>query len=112
MKAKLDGFLNPQVAIVKYAADPMRELPDIVYWTMGSLSGLDWSRLGFAALPAAVALVFLHRYRWRITVLSADEAVARSLEIPLNTCYSRLRLARLDFAREVARLRGRSEVNP
>ncbi len=75
----VSAFMSSGLAIVKYAADPMRELPDIVYWTMGSLSGLDWSRLGFAALPAAVALVFLHRYRWRITVLSADEAVARSL---------------------------------
>lgn len=32
--------------------------------------------------------------------------VAASLEIPLNTAYSRLRLARKDFAEAVARLKG------
>ena len=75
----VSAFMSSGLAIVKYAADPLRELPDIVYWTMGSLSGLGWRRLAFAALPAAAALLFLHRCRWRITVLSADEAVARSL---------------------------------
>jgi iron complex transport system permease protein len=54
-------------------------LPDIVYWTMGSLSGLSWRRLAFAAAPALVSLAFLHAYRWRITALSTDEAVASSL---------------------------------
>jgi RNA polymerase sigma-70 factor (ECF subfamily) len=36
--------------------------------------------------------------------------IATALEVPLNTAYSRLRLARADFAREVARLKGTTEV--
>jgi iron complex transport system permease protein len=75
----VSSFMSAGLAIVKYSADPLRELPDIVYWTMGSLSGLTWRRLGFAAAPTLASLAFLHLYRWRITALSTDEAVASSL---------------------------------
>lgn len=75
----VSAFMSAGLALVKYAADPLRELPDIVYWTMGSLSGASWRRLGFAAVPALGSVGFLLLYRWRVTALSADEAVARSL---------------------------------
>ncbi len=75
----VSAFMSAGLALVKYAADPLRELPDIVYWTMGSLSGASWRRLGFAAIPALGSTAFLVAYRWRVTALSADEAVVRSL---------------------------------
>lgn len=73
------SFMAAGLAIVKYSADPLRELPDIVYWTMGSLAGLGWRRLAVAAIPGVATLAFLNLYRWRITALSTDEAVASSL---------------------------------
>lgn len=75
----VSSFMAAGLALVKYSADPLRELPDIVYWTMGSLSGLTWRRLAFAAAAAVPTIIFLHAFRWRVTVLSADEAVAASL---------------------------------
>ncbi len=75
----VSSFMAAGLAVVKYASDPLRELPDIVYWTMGSLSGASWSRLAFAAWPALGSLVILHALRWRVTALSTDEAVASSL---------------------------------
>jgi iron complex transport system permease protein len=75
----VSSFMAAGLAMVKYSADPLRELPDIVYWTMGSLSGLGWRRLAIASVPALASLGFLYAFRWRITVLSADEAVTSSL---------------------------------
>ena len=75
----VSSFMSAGLALVKYGADPLRELPDIVYWTMGSLSGASWRRLGLAAVPALGSVAFLIAYRWRVTALSADEAVALSL---------------------------------
>ena len=75
----VSAFMSAGLALVKYAADPLRELPDIVYWTMGSLAGSSWRRTGLAAIPALGGTAFLLLYRWRVTALSADEAVARSL---------------------------------
>jgi iron complex transport system permease protein len=75
----VSAFMQSGLAVVKYAADPLRELPDIVYWTMGSLSGVSWKRLAFASVPGIAAVAFLELYRWRITLLSADEAVVASL---------------------------------
>jgi iron complex transport system permease protein len=75
----VSSFMSAGIALVKYSADPLRELPDIVYWTMGSLSGVSWRRVALAAPPALGSVAFLVAYRWRVTALSSDEAVALSL---------------------------------
>ncbi|TXT49681.1 MAG: transporter permease [Spirochaetes bacterium] len=64
---------------MKYAADPLSQLPDIVFWTMGSLSSMTWERLA-ALLPLSLAsLALVVVLRWRATILSLDEDVAGSL---------------------------------
>ncbi len=67
------------LSVLKYLADPVRHLPDITFWTMGGLSAVLWGSL-LPALPvAAVGLVVLHLCRWRLNILSLDEATAASL---------------------------------
>jgi iron complex transport system permease protein len=75
----VSAFFSAAVALVKYGADPRNELPDISYWMMGGLSRSSWEQLGLAAGPALVALAALVAARWRITLLSLDEATAASL---------------------------------
>mgnify|MGYP000875714310 CR=1 FL=1 len=72
----VSAFFSAAVALVKYGADPRNELPDISYWMMGGLSRSSWEQLGLAAGPALVALAALVAARWRITLLSLDEATA------------------------------------
>lgn len=67
------------LALVKFAADPLRELPDITYWTLGGLSSADWGAFRFLALPAGVSLAALVVLRGRIDLLSLEDDVARSL---------------------------------
>ena len=69
------------LSLLKYLADPVRQLPDITFWTMGGLSGVLWPRL-LPALPvAAAALAVLFLLRWRLNLLSLDEATAASLGV-------------------------------
>jgi iron complex transport system permease protein len=75
----VSSFMSAGLAMVKFAADPLRELPDIVWWTMGSLSGVGWRRLAYAAAPSLASIAFLLAGRWRVTALSTDEVVALSL---------------------------------
>ena len=75
----VSAFFSALVALIKYGADPMDTLPGITYWLMGGLSGTTWKALALAgpiALSAVAALVAL---RWRIALLSLDEATAASL---------------------------------
>ncbi len=75
----VSAFFSSGLAVVKYAADPLRELPDIAYWMLGGLSSMDWPRLAALAPPVALSLFLLWLLRWRIDVLSLDDETARSL---------------------------------
>ncbi len=75
----VSAFFSAAVALVKYCADPQRQLPDITYWMMGGLGGSSWRGLAMAAPPALLSVAFILATRWRIALLSLDEATAASL---------------------------------
>jgi len=75
----VSAFFSAALAFVKYVADPLRELPDIAYWTMGGLSGISWRRLATAAPVALASLVILRAAGWRLSVLSLEDPVSFSL---------------------------------
>lgn len=69
------------VSLVQFLADPNGSLPAIVYWLMGSLASATWERLGLAAPGLIVGIVGLILLRFRLNVLSLDDAVAESLGV-------------------------------
>lgn len=75
----VSSLCSAALAVVKYAADPLRVLPDIAYWTLGGLSSMTWKALAFLAPPAALSLAALFMLRGRMDILSLDEDVAKSL---------------------------------
>jgi len=66
------------VSLLKYVADPATQLPDIVYWLMGSLSSTTWGQF-WALLPIGAGLATLFIMSWRIDVLSMGDKEARTL---------------------------------
>jgi iron complex transport system permease protein len=75
----VSAVFSAGLSLVKYAADPMRVLPDIAYWTLGGLSGVTWRSLAYLAPPCLLSLAALLALRSRLDLLSLDEDVARSL---------------------------------
>ncbi len=75
----VSAFFSASLAWVKYAADPLRELPDIAYWTLGGLSGMGWKRLSAVAPVALVSLGVLRAAGWRLSILSLEDTAAFSL---------------------------------
>jgi iron complex transport system permease protein len=69
------------VSLVQFLADPNGSLPAIVYWLMGSLAGATWERLALAAPGLVVGIAGLAMLRFRLNVLSLDDAVAESLGV-------------------------------
>lgn len=80
----VSAFFSSLLATIKYVADPLTQLPDITFWTMGSLATMSWTRLGAALPVAALSLVVLLVMRWRTTLLSLDESAARSLGLQVE----------------------------
>lgn len=83
------SLFNAGVSVMKYLADPYDDLPAITFWLMGSLSGMRWSNLLFAAPVILVAMAGLWFVSWRLNILTMGDDEARSLGI--NT--SRLKIA-------------------
>lgn len=69
------------VALLKFCADPTEKLPQIVYWLMGSLSGITSASL-LSILPFyCICLLLILLSRWRINVLSMGDTTAASFGI-------------------------------
>jgi iron complex transport system permease protein len=67
------------VGVLKYMADPLYELPDIVFWLMGGLWAITWRDLLYILPVCAVGLTIVYLMRWRVNLLSLDDETSFSL---------------------------------
>lgn len=69
------------LSFMKYIADPFDQLPAIVFWLMGSLSGIGVFDLMVVAGPMIAGIIILFLLRWRLNVLSQGEEEALALGV-------------------------------
>ncbi|MBN1922965.1 MAG: iron ABC transporter permease [Anaerolineae bacterium] len=75
----VSALFSAGVGILKYVADPLTQLPELVFWMLGALWSVTWSK-ALSILPVTVtALVLLLLLRWRLNLLALDDATAFSL---------------------------------
>ena len=77
------------LSIMKFVADPQNQLPDIVFWLLGSLAAVQPRQLwlvGPIIAAGGAALLYLSRY---LDALALSDDEARSLGLPVG----RLRMA-------------------
>lgn len=67
--------------IIKYTADPLNELPALVFWSMGSLSRASWDDVLVIVPVSAAGLAVFHALRYRLDVLSLGDSQARALGV-------------------------------
>ncbi len=67
--------------IIKTVADPYGQLPAIVFWVMGSLSGASWFDT-LQLLPVIlIGYLIFHLFRFRLNVLSLGDSQAKALGV-------------------------------
>jgi iron complex transport system permease protein len=67
--------------VLKYLADPLRQLPDITFWMLGGLWGITWIDLVQVAPATILCLIILYLLRWRLNLLSMRDETAFSLGV-------------------------------
>lgn len=77
----VSAFFGASVGVVQYVADPEVQLPNIVYWLLGSFANADWTKAATIAAPFALSAILLLRLSWRINLLSLDEFDATVLGV-------------------------------
>ncbi|MDR1014704.1 MAG: iron ABC transporter permease [Coriobacteriales bacterium] len=77
----VSGFAMSLLGLIKYGADPESELTEIVYWQLGSLSGVEMQTV-LATLPGMLlAVICLLLIRWRIGLLGLGDKQAGTLGV-------------------------------
>jgi iron complex transport system permease protein len=75
----VSALFSAGVGVLKYVADPLTQLPELVFWMLGALWGITWQET-LSILPVTtVALMVLLSMRWRLNLLALDDATAFSL---------------------------------
>lgn len=97
------AFFTALLSLLKYVSDPYDQLPNIVYWLMGSLSGVTLSQALVAAPALAVGILGLCALGKPLDALAMGEDEARSLGVPVaGLRYGAIALATLITALSVS----------
>ncbi len=80
----VSSMFSAVVSLLQFVADPNTSLPAIVYWLMGSFATATWERTLIAAPGLIIGGAFLWMLRFRLNILSLDEAEAQSLGAKTN----------------------------
>lgn len=90
----VSALFSAGVGILKYVADPLTELPELIFWLLGGLYSVTWRDLLYVLPFGLAGLAVIYAMRWRINLLSLNDETAFSLGASLN----RERLVLLVFA--------------
>jgi iron complex transport system permease protein len=77
----IGALFTALTSLMQYIADPEDELPEIVFWLMGSLASIKMSDLFPVAIIILGGITILMLIRWRINVLSMGEEEAKALGV-------------------------------
>jgi iron complex transport system permease protein len=75
----VSALFSSGVGVLKYLADPLTQLPDIVFWMLGGLWAVTWADVLHLLPPVAAGLVVVFLMRWRLNLLSLDDDTGFSL---------------------------------
>jgi iron complex transport system permease protein len=82
------------LSILKYGADADNQLPDIVFWLLGSLAQIAPGQLLIMAVPLCLGVLLLSLAGRMLDALAMNDDEARTLGVPVTTLrYSVIMLA-------------------
>ncbi len=77
----VSAFFSAGVGLLKIIADPLSELPELMFWLLGALWGTNWMKV-LTVLPVIViGLIIVIAMRWRLNILSLDDETVTSLGV-------------------------------
>jgi len=77
----VSALYSSGTSLLKYAADPLRQLPEITFWMLGGLWSLTWADILQIAPVVVPCLLVILLLRWRLNLLSLRDETAYSLGV-------------------------------
>lgn len=80
----VSALFSAGLGLLKYLADPIDQLPNIVFWLLGSMSGTNWKEVFRLLIMTLPIIIFFWMYRWRLNIHMLDRQVSYSLGLANN----------------------------
>lgn len=80
----ISALFSSGLGVLKYLADPLQQLPSIVFWLLGGLWGVTWPEFLRILPMILVSLIVVYLMRWRLNLLSMSDETAFSLGASLT----------------------------
>ena len=77
----VSAIYSAGTGVLKYMADPLKQLPDITFWLLGGLWGITWPDIVQILPVVVVSMVIIYLMRWRLNLLSMRDETAFSLGV-------------------------------
>jgi len=77
----IGALFSAATSLLKYIADPVNNMPSIVFWLLGSLNNASNKDMIIVGPIIIVGIVILLLIRWRINLLAMGEEDARALGV-------------------------------
>lgn len=75
------GYLfSALVSLIKYLSD-VKDLPELVFWMMGSLSGVPTEGIVIMTVTIIISIFLMMGFAWDLNIMSAGEETAVSLGV-------------------------------
>jgi iron complex transport system permease protein len=75
------ALFSAATSLIKYIADPVNEMPSIVFWLLGSLNNASNRDMTVVGPIIIIGITVLLLIRWRINLLAMGEEDARALGV-------------------------------
>jgi iron complex transport system permease protein len=77
----IGALFSAATSLLKYIADPINQMPSIVFWLLGSLNNVSNKDIAVVGPIIVAGSLCLFLIRWRINLLTMGEEDARSLGV-------------------------------
>lgn len=80
----VSAFFSALLSMIKYIADPYKQLPSIVFWTMGGLHKANWINaigLGLVVIPS---VFIINSLRFKLKMLSLNDDMAKTMGMEVS----------------------------
>jgi iron complex transport system permease protein len=77
----VSSLFNAMLSILKYLADPLDELPGIIFWLMGGFSRASWTEVKIIIPLTLIGIIIIYLMRWYLNVMSMGDEEAASLGV-------------------------------
>jgi len=80
----VSSFFGAGLSLMKYLADPYRELPSIVFWIMGGFHRTSWPEISWSLPMIIGGVLVMYVLRYKLNPLSLGDQEAKSLGLQVE----------------------------